>query len=121
MEYPDIETPEGVIRTAYLSAVLRLADEIDVGADRNPEILFDASKLTKQVDIDAFGTHESILTVEVTRDAIVLHVRPKEPRFDALINDLAGKIQQTLDYCRDVAEKRSNLRITQERVAVEQI
>ena len=121
MEYPDIETPEGVIRTAYLSAVLRLADEIDVGADRNLEILFATSKLTKQVDIDAFGTHESILTVEVTRDAIVLHVQPKEPRFDALINDLAGKIQQTLDYCRDVAEKRSNLRITQERVAVEQI
>lgn len=117
-EFPDIETPEGVIRTAYLSAILRLADEIDVGADRNPEILFDTSKLTKQVDIDAFGTHESIRTVEVTRDAIVLHVQPKEPRFDALIHDLAGKIQQTLDYCRDVAEKRSDLRITQERVEV---
>ena len=117
-EYPDIETPDGVIRTAYLSAVLRLADEIDVGADRNPELLFDTSKLTKQVDIDAFGTHESIRAVDVTEDAIVLRVKPKEPRFVGLIEDLASKIQETLDYCRDVAEKRSDLRITQKKVAV---
>ena len=117
-EYPDVETPDGVIRTAFLSAVLRLADEIDVGADRNPEILFNTSKLTRQVDIDAFGTHESIRTVEVTRDAIILHVRPKESRFVALIEELAGKIQQTLDYCRDVAERRSDLRIMQERIVI---
>lgn len=116
--YPDLNTPDGVVRTAFLSAVLRLADEIDVGADRNPEILFDTSKLTQQVDIDAFGTHESIRTVAVTRDAVVLYAKPKEPRFVALIDDLAGKLQQTLSYCRDVAERRSDLRITQARVEV---
>ena len=117
-EYPDLHTPEGVIRTAYLSAVLRLADEIDVGADRNPELLFDTSKLTEQKDIDAFGTHESIRMVEVTETAIILHVKPKEPRYVPLVEKLAGKIQNTLDYCRDVAEKRSDLRITQEKVEI---
>ena len=119
--YPDLDTPDGVVRTAFLSAVLRLADEIDVGADRNPEILFDTSKLTQQVDIDAFGTHESIRTVAVTRDAVVLYAKPKEPRFVALIDDLAEKLQQTLSYCRDVAERRSDLRITQARVEVVQL
>ena len=117
-EYPDIQTPDGVIRTAYLAAVLRLADEIDVGADRNPELLFDTSTLTKQVDIDAFGTHESIRMVEVTENAIVLHVKPKEPRFKELIEELAGKIQETLDYCRNVAKERSDLRISPERVEI---
>lgn len=29
---------------------------------------------------------------------------------------LRGKMQQTLDYCRDVVEKRTKYRITQERV-----
>ena len=119
-EYHDIETPEGRIRTAYLSALIRLADEIDVGAARNPEMLFDLSNLTEQRDIDAFGTHESIRTVEVTESSIIFHVKPKEPRFIALIDELAGKVQQTLDYCRDVAEKRLDLRITQMRVTVEQ-
>lgn len=117
-EYHDIKTPKGVIRTAFLSAVLRLADEIDVGVDRNPEILFDTSALTKQVDIDAFGTHESIRTVEVTKSSIILHVKPIEPRFVELVEELAGKIQNTLDYCRDVAGKRSDLRIPQEKVEI---
>ena len=119
-EYPDLQTPDGVIRTAFLSAVLRLADEIDVGADRNPELLFDTSHLTKQVDIDAFGTHESIRTVDVTKDEIILRVRPKEPRFVPLIEELIGKIQQTLDYCREVAMIRSNLSITQKQVKTTQ-
>jgi len=120
-EYPTIRTPDGVIRTAYLSAVIRLADEIDVGADRNPELLFDTSHLTAQASIDAFGTHESIRTVEVTEKEIILHVKPKEPKYIKLIEELAQKIQSTLDYCRDVAEKRSDLRITQEEVVVKQI
>ena len=119
-EYHDVETPYGVIRVAYLSALLRLADEIDVGIDRNPEILFDTSKLTKQVDIDAFGTHESIMSVEVDENAITLHTKPKEPRFVPIIETLAQKIQNTLDYCRDVAQKRSDLRITQQRVVIVQ-
>lgn len=120
-EYPDIPTPDGVIRTAFLSALLRLADEIDVGADRNPELLFDTSNLTKQVAIDAFGTHESIPLVEVCEEAIVLYTKPKEPRFVPLIAELAGKIQETLDYCRDVADKRSDLRITQNRVEIQEL
>lgn len=117
-EYHDIETPDGVIRTAFLSAVLRLADEIDVGADRNSELLFDLSNLTKQDDIDAFGTHESIRQVEVTDREIILHTNPKEPRFEQLIAELAVKIRETMDYCRDVAGKRSDLRITQKHVSI---
>ena len=120
-EYPDIQTPSGMIHTAYLSAVIRLADELDVGADRNPEILFDTSTLTRQVDIDAFGTHESIRTVEILPDCVILHCRPVEPRFVDLIEDLRGKLQETLDYCRNVAETRSDFRITQKEVLVKYI
>ena len=97
---------------------MRLADELDVAADRNSELLFDTSGLTEQNDIDAFGTHESIRTVEILKDKIILRVKPKEPRFLALIDDLAAKIQETLDYCRDVALKRSGFRITQEKVEI---
>ncbi len=120
-EYYDIETPDGVIRTAFLSALVRLADEIDVGADRNSELLFDISGLTKQKDIDIFGTHESIRKVEVTADEIILHTKLKEPRYSGLVDALALKIQKTLDYCRDVAEKRSDLRITQHKTVVRYI
>ncbi len=118
-EYPDLRTPDGMIRTAYLAALLRLADELDVAADRNPEILFDTSTLTQQRDIDAFGTHESIREVEVTEEAIILYIRLKEARFEGLVRKLAKKIQSTLDYCREVTEQRSDLHITQKRVVLD--
>ena len=118
-EYPDLNTPDGVIRTAFLSALIRLADEIDVGVGRNSELLFDTSKLKRQQDIDAFGTHESIREVEVTKERIILHVKLKEPRFEELVENLVEKIAKTLDYCRNVAELRSDLRITQNEVVLQ--
>ncbi len=69
-----IEAETEVQPEDILAAVLRLADEIDVGVDRNPELLFDTSALTKQVDIDAFGLHESIRMVEVTENATALMI-----------------------------------------------
>ena len=76
------------------------------------------SKLTRQRDIDAFGINVSIRLVEVGRDAITLYIRLKEERYEALIRDLAVKLQETLDYCRDVAANRSDLRITQKTILV---
>ncbi len=113
-EYPLVQTEYGPIRTAALGAVIRLADEIDVGADRNSELLFDSSARKKREDIEAFGTHESIRHVEILPDRLVLHVKPKTPEFLPLVVGLNEKIRQTLDYCRRVTEQRSELRITQE-------
>ncbi len=117
-EYPVLFAGDATINTAYLAAIIRLADEIDVGAGRNSELLFDSGSVTKQVDIDAFGTHESILDVVVDKNRIVLYTKPKEPRFSDLVEELRGKIQETLDYCRDVADKRSDIGISQKEVVI---
>lgn len=117
-EYHDLMTPYGIIRTAYLAAIVRLADEIDVGADRNSELLFDSSKVHGQNGIEAFGTHDSILMVEVNEDNITLHTRPKEPKYVGLIEILAKKLQDTLDYCRAVAAERSDFSITQKEIII---
>jgi len=120
-EYYDLTTPDGVIHTAFLAAIIRLADEIDVGADRNSELLFDSSKIEKKESRKAFGTHASIRRVEVDPDAIVLYTKPIAPEFREHIKELANKIQKTLDYCRDVAEKRSDFCITQTEVKIIEI
>ena len=119
-EYPDLETAAGVIRTAALAAIIRLADEIDMGSDRNPKFLYNTSKLTKQKDIDSFAVHDSIKMVEVRSDRIVLCVKPTEERIVPLIEKLRGKIQSVLDYCVKVVAARSDLRITQKSVVVEE-
>ena len=117
-EYHDVMTPDGIIRTAYLAAVVRLADEIDVGADRNSELLFDFSRVRELDSQKAFGTHESILRVEVEEDALVLYIKPKAPEYRELIINLANKVKDTLDYCREVASLRSDFRITQTSVKI---
>ena len=117
-EYYDLVTPYGNIRTAFLAALIRLADEIDVGIDRNSELLFDSSKVHDLKCIEAFATHESILHVEVEQDRIILHAKPKNERCIPLVEELNEKIGRTLDYCRRAAEQRSDLRITQMRSEV---
>ena len=119
--YHDLMTPDGIIRTAYLAAVVRLADEIDVGADRNSELLFDKSRVRALDSEKAFGTHESIQRVDVEKDAIVLYTKPIAPEYRELIQKLADKIRKTLDYCREVASSRSDFRITQNSVKIIEI
>ena len=120
-EYHDLMTPYGIIHTAFLAAVVRLADEIDVGVDRNSELLFDSSKARAKDSAAAFGTHESIRRVEVRKDALVLYTKPKAPEYRELIRQLADKIRQTLDYCREVASARSDFCITQTDVIITEI
>lgn len=120
-EYHDLTSPYGIIRTAYLSAIVRLADEIDVGVDRNSELLFDFSKARGQSGTEAFGTHESIRRVDVCEDSLVLYTKPIAPEYRELIRILADKIQETLDYCREVASSRSDFRITQTSVIISEI
>nr|MCR5451344.1 hypothetical protein [Lachnospiraceae bacterium] len=121
-EYPDVILPNGnVIRTVYTSAIVRIADEIDVASDRNPELLFDTSQLTEERDIVAFGTHKAIRWVDVFKDRIVLNSLPQDDMYREKVEDIAVKIQETLDYCKDVVRKRCDIPFTQEKVEIEYI
>ena len=117
-EFADIPFEGGMIRTAYLAAVLMLADEVDVGVGRNPELFFDTSHLTEEPDIRAFGTHESIREVDIEGDTVVLYSRPISPVYEKYVEEVAGIIQETIDYCCEVARTRSDLKILQTQVVI---
>ena len=119
-EFGDIKTGNAIIRTAYLSAVMRLADEIDVASDRNPKLLFEDKTVTDEKSIIEFGLHESILYVDVGDDAVTLHIKPKTAEYRSKIEELADKITDTLNYCTAVAEQTSDLRIRQNRVIIKE-
>ena len=119
-EFGDIHAGDAVIRTAYLAAVMRLADEIDVASDRNPILLFGNKTLTEEVSIVEFGLHESIMQVDVGADAVTLHTRPKSDEYRLRIEALTDKISNTLNYCRTVAEQTSDLRIRQNKVLIKE-
>lgn len=119
-EFGDIRDGDAIIRTAYLSAVMRLADEIDVASDRNPILLFGDKTIEGERSIIEFGLHESILYVDVGDDAVTLHTKPKTVEYRAKIEELADKITDTLNYCKTVAEQTSDLRIRQNRVIIKE-
>ena len=119
-EFGDIHDGDAIIRTAYLSAVMRLADEIDVASDRNPKLLFKDKTVTDEASIIEFGLHESILFVDVGDDAVTLHTKPITAEYRTKIEELADKITNTLIYCKTVAEQTSDLRIRQNRVIIKE-
>lgn len=119
-EYPDMRLANGnIIHTPYLAAVLRLGDDLDVAADRVPELLFDISRLTNPRDIEAFGTHHTIRNVSVTEDAIILHLNEGREEYLELVLKLGDKISDALRYCADVCAQRSPFLIGQNRLVIE--
>lgn len=115
-EYPVLTTRKGLLRLPYLAAVMRLADELDWEKDRNPALLFCDIEMRTRMDYEIFGIHESIQRIHVDAEKIVLWIRPKAPEFLPLVEELVSKIGETLAYCRDTAEKRTGLPVSQEKV-----
>ncbi len=122
-EYPaELKLENGnIIHLPYLSALIRLADEIDVAADRNPTLLYCVSDYTDECDIIAFSTHEAIKTLRIEPDEFVLEVDTEEEWVIEEIEDLTEKMQETLDYCNEVTNKHSTLVIDQKRIRIERI
>ena len=102
-------------KTIIITIIMMLASALILSACGKAD-LYDPVEFA---DIIAFGIHESILSTEITNEAMILQVRPKSEEFVPELEKTAGEIQKKLDYCRDVAEKRLDLRITQTKVLLE--
>lgn len=122
-EYPtNLITPNGnSICLPYLSALVRLADEIDVTASRNSHVIYDLSKLTKEVDIIEFMNHEAVKGLEIKENEFVMKIHSDDENTIAALERVAGKMQKTLDYCRSVVKEETKFIITQEKVRIERI
>ena len=66
-EYPKaLKVPNGnTICLPYLSALVRLADEIDVTAQRNSQCIYDINKITGENNLIEFIKHDAITGLEV--------------------------------------------------------
>ena len=117
-EYPaEYEVPGGnKICLPYLSSLIRLSDEIDVAASRNPVLLYDIEAIVDDKQFMEHLKHKVIQKLITTEDAFTLCVKTEDDHILREIEKMRNKMQATLDYCRDVNEKRSRYRITQERV-----
>jgi hypothetical protein len=122
-EYPaDFRVPDGnSVCLPYLAAIVRLADEIDVAADRNPVLLYDISRLTDDRQIRENKKVQAVRRLKITDSDFILEVSTSEEEIRTEIGKLADKMQNTLDYCRAVVSSRTSFTITQEKVRLESV
>ncbi len=120
-EYPsELLMPDGnTVCLPYLSALIRLADEIDVAAARNPVLLYDLESLTDEIQIFENKKVKAVRSLLVSESAFTLQISTAEPDILQGLRGLTGKMQQTLDYCRSVVSRRTPFAITQEKVLME--
>ncbi len=120
-EYPsDARVPNGnLLCLPYLASLIRLADEIDVAAARNPVLLYDIEALTDEIEIIENKKVKAVRSLLVSDSAFTLLVDTREPEILEQIRRMAVKMQATLDYCREVTARRTPFAITQEKVLLE--
>ena len=122
-EYPvSLMTPNGnTICLPYLSALVRLADEIDVTASRNSEAIYDLSKIVEEVHLIEFMKHEAVRGLEIKEKEFVMYVKTDDEKILKSLSVLAEKMKKTLDECRKVVNEETPYRISQETIRIERI
>lgn len=122
-EYPlNLKVPNGhTICLPYLSALVRLADEIDITASRNSKAIYDLNKIVKEIDLIEFMKHEAVHSLDITDKAFIMGIKSDDPKIIEGLNILAGKMKKTLDYCRSVVNNRTSFTITQEDVIIKNL
>ncbi len=120
-EYPAaLRMPNGnTVCLPYLAALIRLADEIDVAAARNPVLLYDIAALMDETEIMENKKVAAVRRLIVSESAFTLEVSTPEEEVLGEIRKLVRKMQDTLDYCRSVVAERTPFTITQEKVLLE--
>ena len=105
----------------YLSALIRLADEIDVSASRNPIVLYDIGTIADPKQIAEWRKHDAVRELIVGEDAFTLLVRTEDPAVLEGIGNTVGKMRRTLDDCRAAVNGRTPYEITQKDVIVRRV
>lgn len=122
-EYPlNLKVPNGnTICLPYLSAVVRLADEIDVTASRNSHAIYDLNKITHEIDLIEFMKHDAVKGLEIHEKEFIMKVETDDELIFKGLEMVAEKMQKTLDYCREVVNGKTPYEITQEKVVLVKI
>ncbi len=122
-EYPSAyKLPNGnTVCLPYLAALVRLSDEIDVVATRNPLVLYETEYVTSETQMLENKKLYAVKAMNMTEDEFVFLYETDEEKTKEGLKEMRDKMQQTLDYCRDVVEKRTNFVLTQKKVIMKEM
>ena len=81
-------------------------------------MLYDIDTLTDAVEIRENRKLEAVKSMKMTRDAFILSCETDDEELFEDLRKMADKMQRTLDYCREVTEKRTGFKISQKKVVL---
>lgn len=110
--------PGKTVFLPYLSALICLADELDISAERNVSFLYDVEKMPSARDRREFRKHMAIRRVELTPERVEVYAWTEDAEIRAGIEEVTEKLRDKLLMCRRVASERSPFVITQTDVAL---
>lgn len=109
----------GTVRLAFISAIIRLVDEMDLCADRNLMYTYDLNDVgISEYQKMCYRGHMAVKKVSFTEDSITYTIDTDETATLEFIEDLINKLRDTLKYCREVVAERSPFVITQNDIHV---
>ncbi|MGN0316313.1 MAG: hypothetical protein ACI4E1_00070 [Lachnospira sp.] len=122
-EYPaEYKLPNGnTVCLPYLAALIRLADELDIAADRNLQFIYDINKIDNEISRMEFKKHEAIRHLDINEDSFMMHVDASDADVYEGVKTLGGKLDSTLQYCIDVVDKRTPYEIQQKSITIKPI
>lgn len=115
--YPErFQVEGGSVYLPYLAALVCLADELDIAAERNVSFLYDVESVSNMVSRREFYKHMAIHRVDLEPELVVVHAWTEDPEVWAGLEELIAKLRDKLLMCRRVAEERSPFVIRQKDV-----
>lgn len=105
----------------YLASLIRLADEIDVAADRNSQLLYDIDAIQDEYQIYCNRLQEAVPTLHMDEDGFIMDVKTQDENIYRGLCDACTKMQETLELCSKVVHERTPYRITQKLVEIRRI
>ena len=98
---------------AALAAVIRLADELDIASDRNPDLLYQTESMEgmSEKDVFEFSRHDAIRPIVFAEQAIFVYADTDCTEIAQGVIDCVRVVKETLSYCISVLKKRSTLQI----------
>lgn len=119
-EYPvDYRLSNGnQICLPYLAALIRLADELDIAADRNIQFLYDISEIDNDFSRMEFKKHKAIRSLVIEPERFVMKVDTSDQNVFEGVLELREKLRETLTECRRVTGERTGYTISQEDIVI---
>lgn len=123
-EYPaDFAAGKYSICLPYISAVIRLADELDIAAERNIRLDRSISEINNAYSISVWKLHSAIQDVMLSEKECIVLVK-RDELCESDINELLGwikKLKSVICYTSKVVRKRTSYKMCKRKVTLNYI